>query len=203
MLKKLPEKSMEKFPVFLAHVESSLMQIKKVVNDLVASRWQEHRYKAEVELLDLQNILEDVRLTLAPQILKSKAIIKEELEISQFTFARRKLRSVIYNLLNNAIKYTPASRIPEILISAYQENEHLVISVADNGIGISKADQKSIFEKFQQLKTTSEGSGVGLYLVNTIVASANGKVTIDSEPDKGSVFKIALPAVAVNIISTQ
>lgn len=192
MLKKLPEKSMEKYPALLENVEKSLIQIKKVVNELVDTRWQKHRYQATAELLDLQNILEDVRLALAPQILESGAVIKQDIDLSEINFVRRKMRSVLYNLVNNAIKYTPANRIPEILISSYRQNGYIVISVADNGIGISKEHQQSIFEKFQRVRLSGEGSGVGLYLVNTIVASAEGKITIDSQPGKGSVFKVYL-----------
>ncbi len=192
MLRKLPEKSMEKFPELLEHVESSLKQMKKVINDLVETRWQEHRYQAANELLDIQNILEDVRLSLAPQILESGAVIHEEIGISQIRFVRRKLRSVIYNLVNNAIKYTPANRNPEIFIRSYQEGNKMVISVSDNGIGMSKAEQDSIFEKFQRVRLTGEGSGVGLYLVHTIIATAGGKITVESQPGQGSVFKVFL-----------
>lgn len=192
MLKRLPEKSMEKFPLLLKNVESSLIDIKKVVNDLVDSRWSKAYYQSAEELVDLQNILEDVRLTLATQIFESGTKIKEELSATEITFGRRKLRSVIYNLLNNAIKYTPDERSPDILIKSYEEDGFMVISVSDNGIGICKADQESIFEKFKRLTLTEEGSGVGLYLVNTIVLGSGGKITVESELGKGSVFKVFL-----------
>lgn len=183
---------MEKFPALLENVERSLTDIKKVVNELVDSRWSKQRYQSAEELVDLQNILEDVRLALAAQIQESGAIIKEDLAISEITFVRRKLRSVIYNLLNNAIKFTPANRNPEILIRSYEEDGFMVISVADNGIGISEADQESIFEKFQRISPAVDGSGVGLYLVNTIVLSSGGKITLESKLDKGSDFKVFL-----------
>ncbi|WP_068397704.1 ATP-binding protein [Pedobacter cryoconitis] len=195
MLKKLPEKKIERFPVLLENVERSLFQMKKVIGDLVDSRWQEQRYQAENELLDLQNIIEDVRLTLAPQIAEAKAsIIVKNLETSQIKFVRRKLRSVIYNLLNNAIKYAHPDRSPNILISSYQEDCYMVISFADNGMGISQENQGSIFEKFERVEGIKEGSGVGLYLVNTIVTAAGGKIIIESKEGKGSVFKVFLKA---------
>lgn len=192
MLKKLPEKSMEKYPVLLENVESSLVQMKKVVNDLVETRWEKNKYHAETELLDLQNIIEDVRLTLAGQILETKAIITQKIGISEIKFVRRKLRSVVYNLLNNAIKYTPADRKPEVLIESYQENGFMVISVCDNGIGMTGQERQFIFDKFNRVASNYEGSGVGLYLVNTIVSAAGGKITVESEPAKGSVFKVFL-----------
>ena len=193
MLKKLPVKNVEQFPVLLQNVERSLVGVKKVVNDLVDTRWQQQRYQAVEELLDIESILEDVRLTLAPQIQESNAVLEQVIEITEFSFVRRKLRSVIYNLLNNAIKYTPSGRNPRITIKTYYKDDYLVISVADNGIGISEENQERIFEKFQRVGFSNEqGSGVGLYLVNTVVAAAGGKITIESEPDKGTIFKVFL-----------
>lgn len=174
------------------NLESSVVEIKKVVSELVESHWKKHRYHSAEELLDLQNILEDVRLALAPQILESKAVITQETVLSEVTFVGRKLRSVLYNLMSNAIKYTPKDRNPEIHIKSDQEGGFIVVSVADNGIGISKADQDYIFDKFRRAKSTVEGTGVGLYLVNTILTNAGGKIKVESEPGKGSTFKVYL-----------
>lgn len=192
VLKKLPEKGMDNFPLLLQNIESSLMEMKKVVGDLIDTRWQKNKYQAKPELLDLENIIEDVKLALAPQIIEKNAVIKQEIHGSEVMFIRRKLRSIIYNLINNAINYTPPDRNPEIFIKSFLEDGFMVISVADNGIGIPKSEQQSIFEKFNRLELTTEGSGVGLYLVNTIVKLSGGKVTVESEPGKGSVFKVYL-----------
>lgn len=192
VLKKLPEKGMDNFPLLLQNIESSLMEMKKVVGDLIDTRWKKNKYQAKPELLDLHNIIEDVKLALAPQIIERNAVIRQEIHSAEITFVRRKLRSIIYNLINNAINYTPSDRNPEIFIKSFLENGYLVISVADNGIGIPKAEQQSIFEKFNRVEFTTEGSGVGLYLVNTIVKLSGGKVTVESEPGKGSVFNVYL-----------
>lgn len=193
MLKKLSDSNMDKFPLLLGHVDSSLVQMKKVISDLIDTRWQQHRYQPEEELLDLQNIVEDVRLTLSHQIQDSGAIIKQDIGISQLSFARRKLRSVLYNLISNAINYTPPERKPEIFISSFQEEDFFVISIADNGIGIAEADQEFIFKKFGRLYSNNEGSGVGLYLVKCIVDEAGGKITVSSEIGKGTVISIFIP----------
>lgn len=192
LIKKLSEKQMERFPKLLINLENSLVDMKKVVEGLMDTRLQRHRYQAAEELLDLQNIVEDVRLTLAPQIQERNVIIKLDLRDTQLTFIRRKLRSAIYNLLSNAIKYTPIDRRPEITISSKSEDGLVNICVSDNGIGISDADQKSIFKKFERIQTDVEGTGIGLYLVNTIVTSAGGKIEVESEVGKGSTFKIIL-----------
>lgn len=73
-------------------------------------------------MLDLENILEHIILTLAPQVQEFKATIKTEIGTSQITFARRKLRRIIYNLVNNAIKYSSPARSAEIVIKSYAYN---------------------------------------------------------------------------------
>jgi two-component system phosphate regulon sensor histidine kinase PhoR len=194
LLKQLPDKGMEKFPLLLQKVENSLVKMQDILGDLTDSRQHTHRYKGEEELLDFQNILEDVRLTLAPQILAAKASIKSDIQASEITFARRKLRSVIYNLINNAIKYGPVGRAPEILISTRKLDGFIEISVTDNGIGIAKEDQDKIFTKYSRIELSVEGTGIGLYLVHEIVKSGGGTITVQSEPGKGSTFTVCLKA---------
>ena len=176
----------------LENMENGLTGIKTIVENLANNRWGNQRYQAADELIDIQNIIEDVRLAIAPQVFESGAVITQNIQATELTFARRKIRSILYNLINNAIKYTPADRCPKIVISTYVEKRHFVISVKDNGIGITKKNREHIFEKFKRIKPSTEGSGVGLYLVHTIVASAGGKITIDSEPQLGTTFNIFL-----------
>lgn len=195
LLKRVPDKAMERFPVWLEKVEASLTKVKQIIFDLVQSRWHEGRYEAEEEIIDLENILEDVRFTLASQILESKAIIKTEINTSEITFARRKLRSIIYNLVNNALKYRSADRVPEIFIKSYIEDVYMVVSISDNGIGINTEHQVIIFEKYERINSSVEGNGVGLYLVKQILESSGGKITVESEIGKGSIFTAFLPLI--------
>ncbi|HKG05616.1 MAG TPA: ATP-binding protein [Pedobacter sp.] len=192
LLKKLPEKGMSRFPVLLSNVENSLVKMKDIIADLVQSRWQNKRYEALEELLDLQNILEDVRLTLAPQLKEAHAVLTFDIGPSELIFARRKLRSVLYNLVSNALKYQDGSRAPRILIKSFLKKGYLVITVTDNGIGIDKQQLRFIFEKYHRVSNDVEGNGVGLYLVKQILETAGGKVTVKSTPGEGSVFSVFL-----------
>lgn len=192
MLKKAPEKGMEKFPLLLGNLESSLVNMQHVINELTKSRWQKHRYQAVEELLNIEHIIEDVRMTLAPQINESRAIIRSDIGASEIVFVRRKLRSLLYNLVNNAVKYASPERRPEVLIKTEEEDGHMVISVIDNGEGIASENFKTIFAKYQRLSDSADGNGIGLYLVKEIVNSAEGKITVESEVGKGSIFKVSL-----------
>ena len=105
------------------------------------------------------------------------------------------ITNLIYNLLDNANKYSPEK--PKIVISTENVENGIIIKVADNGIGISKANQKKIFEKFSRIATGNvhdvKGFGLGLSYVKAIIDKHQGKISIESELKKGSVFVVYLP----------
>lgn len=190
LLKKLPEKGMEKFPVLLEKVESGVLKLQDIIKDLTDSRQFATRYKAVEELIDFEHILEDVRLTLAPQILESGAIIQADIRHSEVLFVRRKLRSIIYNLINNSIKYRASDRSPHIQITVDQEGDFTIIILNDNGRGIAAQDLDTIFNKYERFAQDVEGTGIGLYLVKEIITLAGGKIKVESNFGKGSTFTI-------------
>lgn len=192
MLKKTPEKGMIKFPALLEKIENGLHKIKGIVTELTDSRKTDQHYQSIAELLDIEQILEDVRLTLAPQILESNASIRWDITYSEILFVRRKLRSMLYNLISNSIKYRDKQRNPEILIKTFREGDFFVISVADNGRGINKEDIDKIFTKYERISRDVEGTGVGLHLVREIVNLSGGKIIVDSIPGNRTTFKIYL-----------
>src|SRR6185436_19046681 len=97
------------------------IKLQEIITELVDTRKQDHKYKAEEELINFEHILEDVRLTLTQSIRESGAVIKSEINVSEITFSRRKLRSIVYNLVSNAIKFKSPDRKPEIFIKTEQE----------------------------------------------------------------------------------
>jgi len=105
------------------------------------------------------------------------------------------LTSVVYNLLDNALKYCLIN--PEIEINLNENASRIILSVKDNGIGIAPEYRKKIFEKFFRVPTGDvhniKGYGLGLSYVESVVRSHHGTITIESEPGKGSNFIITLP----------
>lgn len=106
-----------------------------------------------------------------------------------------RIGQVLINLLNNALKYSPNCK--EIKVSSKISDDELIISVADAGIGISKTDQQKIFQRFYRVtgkdEKTFPGFGIGLFIASQIVERHNGKMSVESEPGKGSVFYFSLP----------
>jgi len=104
------------------------------------------------------------------------------------------LREVVANLVENAIKYTPKG---DVVIDVGGDNDHVVVSVADSGIGIPKEDQSHLFQKFYRVDNSATreigGTGLGLYLCRLLVEAMSGRIWVDSEFQKGSTFFVELP----------
>ncbi len=105
------------------------------------------------------------------------------------------LVTVLRNLLDNALKYTPGEK--RIAVRAYRENARVIFAVEDNGIGIATHEQKRIFRRFYQvdrrLARDAGGCGLGLSIVEFIVRAHGGAVRVQSQPGRGSTFFVALP----------
>ena len=176
-------------------ISRSATRIKEMTEEFIDIGRKSSIHYAEAELLNVENVIEDVYLALTKQIQDAGVRIQTDLRISQIYFSRRKLRSIFYNLLSNAIKYRTSEGPCEIRVRAYPENENIILEVHDNGIGIAKEKHELIFTKYYRGQHQVEGSGIGLYLVKEIILSEGGKITVDSEPGKGTVFTLHLRTV--------
>jgi signal transduction histidine kinase len=108
---------------------------------------------------------------------------------------RGKLQQIVTNLFSNACKFTKDG---EITVSAYMTEDSLIVSVADTGIGMTKAQQDRVFEAFTQAESNTGvkygGTGLGLAIVREFCSMLGGRVAVESQPDQGSSFRVTLPA---------
>ena len=103
--------------------------------------------------------------------------------------------NIIYNLIDNAIKYSPEN--PVVEVKTWNEKSRFLLSITDNGIGIEKNQQNQIFDKFYRVPTGNlhdvKGFGLGLNYVKTVVELQEGQISLESELGKGSKFTIEMP----------
>lgn len=104
---------------------------------------------------------------------------------------QEKISRIVFNLLSNALKYTPAGG--EIFVSLKDEGANLRLDVKDTGKGISQDEADKIFERFFQAKGAASGTGIGLALVKSFVELHHGEARVESEPGKGSDFIVVIP----------
>ena len=105
-------------------------------------------------------------------------------------FSRKNLRSILYNLIDNAIKYRDPTKNPEVHISLTETDTEMQLTVKDNGLGIRKEDQDKVFSMFKRFHDHTEGTGIGLYIVKKIVQNSGGNIQLESEVGKGSSFTV-------------
>ena len=149
------------------------------------------------ELIDVHEIIRDVIKNMSLQIESRGGSITTNLQANQSQIKADKVHitNLINNLLDNANKYTHET--PEIVVATENFPDGVLISIKDNGIGISKANQKKIFEHLYRVPTGNihdvKGFGLGLTYVKAIIEKHGGSISVESELKKGSKFKVFLP----------
>jgi len=164
---------------------------------LQSARMEKGEMQLNRELTDLHEILSEVIRNIGIQIeIKDGQIIKDfNARNSMVEVDRMHLVNVVQNLMDNANLYTPVK--PQIIVSTRDANDGVIFSIQDNGIGISKADQKKIFEKLYRVPEGNihnfKGFGLGLSYVKFVVEQHGGTIRLESELKKGTKFDIFLP----------
>lgn len=168
----------------------------QVENVLRISKLEKNEIELTKESIDMHQIIQTAVDHLQLIAKEREADIKLNLQ-AQRSFSsvnQDHMTNVIINLIDNALKYSLDK--PKISISTVNDNNEIVIKISDNGIGMSKAVQKRIFEKFFREHTGDihnvKGHGLGLAYVQKIIEEHDGKVFVESEKDKGSTFAIRL-----------
>ncbi|MEO6631256.1 MAG: PAS domain-containing sensor histidine kinase, partial [Mucilaginibacter sp.] len=181
-------------------VSSSLQQLKrleKLIADLLdVSKISAGKMTYDTSRFDMKDLVDEV--TQSVQLSNNS----HQLEIKSNPSAmldgdRYRLEQVLTNFLNNAIKYSPGAG--EVIINSTIQNDGLVVSVQDFGIGIEKDNLTKLFERFYRVDNTAmkyEGLGLGLYVSAEILTRHNGNFWIESELGKGSTFYFRLPFIA-------
>jgi PAS domain S-box-containing protein len=142
----------------------------------------------------LAQVVQDVRLDLMPALAAAHTQLTVEIDSELVvSFSPANLRSIVYNLLGNAVKYRATDRSSQVQLRAEQTPQAVVLTVQDNGLGMSEVQQRQLFGLFQRLHTHVEGTGVGLYITKRLVENAGGTIHVHSQPNVGSTFTVTFP----------
>jgi len=181
---------------FLEMIESEATRLAKIVDQiLLAGQLDADAVEFELVECDLEEVAAGVIDSAA---LHLPASISLDLSVDGAAPIRcdeNKLRQVLVNLVDNAVKYSPEGGRVELRVRS--ENGSCLIEVADEGLGIPADERERIFEKFYRLDPQQTqgvgGSGLGLYICRELVERMNGRLRVESEPGKGSRFTVELP----------
>ncbi|QKG51846.1 PAS domain-containing protein [Hymenobacter sp. BRD67] len=173
----LPVKNLLPGPVssILMMLDKSVERFQRTIEQLsdVAKLQREHGLASTPVLL--APVVRDVSLDLASMLRTTGAQLTVDLA-DQLTvrFLEKNLRSLVYNLLSNALKYRAPDRVPQVTILAQPDGRYVRLTVQDNGLGIDPVGQRKLFGLFERLHSHVEGSGIGLFMVKKMVENAGG-----------------------------
>lgn len=179
----------------LQMVQRNALSLQQLVGSILDFRKiQNGKMELSLSRFDLPEALQQWTGDFAMTAQRKK--IQLHLDTSHFSSAdvvadKEKLARIVFNLLSNALKYTPAGGF--IHVSLADEGERLRIEVKDSGKGIDKEELTKVFERFFQAKGAASGTGIGLALVKSFVELHHGEVRVESEPGKGTCFIVLLP----------
>ncbi len=190
LTKKLAAKADNTEDTLLQMIEASVDKFKKTIDDLTEITKAQKAVNEQTDFLLFEDIMQDVLVDIEPLIEEAGGVIHLDFKVPGVKYARKNLRSILYNLVSNAIKYRSPDRKVEVHISTVPVNGYILLSVQDNGLGIDPGQQHKLFTMFKRLHSHVEGTGIGLYIIKRIIDNNGGFIELDSQPDKGSIFKV-------------
>lgn len=178
-------------------VQKSMKGLKTLVMDLTElPKVNDKSIEDTKEVVSLEDILNDIFTSISDLILKNEPVLVTDFQITSVKISPKEIRSILFNLISNAIKYRSEERKPEIHISFKysQDNKSLVLQVKDNGTGIKKEDIPNVFTPFKRFHKVGHGLGLGMSVVKQTVEKNGGSILVESEYGKGTIFTIILPS---------
>ena len=182
------------FRKWVETIQRTSTTLKDLVNDFTQHIRIWNDGPAEDGPVNISSTFEDVTLSLREEIQDHQVRIDTRFEVKEVIFQRSDLRSILYNLLNNAIKYRKTGVPLQITVSTEKEDRQIVFSVCDNGMGIAPEHQRSIFKERIRINHDTEGTGMGLYIISRMLERRGDRIEVQSTPGHGSTFKVYIAA---------
>jgi PAS domain S-box-containing protein len=187
----------EKQKRFVARISEGARHLSLLINDILdLSKIEAGRIDLSIQQFAVEPSIQEILLSVRPIAESKKLTLAADIDSGLTIQAdQTRFRQVIYNLLSNALKFTPEGG--RVTVEASAVDDFLRVRVSDTGVGILPEEMANIFEKFHQAGPTTkgirEGTGLGLAITKRLVELHGGKVSVESELEKGSQFTVELP----------
>ncbi|MHB8781248.1 MAG: sensor histidine kinase [Candidatus Geothermincolia bacterium] len=167
---------------------------RRVSNLLELSRIESRRIELRREAVQVESLLRDIGEELEQENPGHRIFLNFPLGFPAIDADPEKLEIVLFNLVENSIKYSPPGAAVEVKGRA--EGDRVIIQVIDEGVGIAEEERQAIFQPFKrgEERLQTRGMGLGLYIVDSFVKAHGGEISVDGRPGKGSIFTLRLPS---------
>ena len=188
---------------FVGHIKESSRHLLALIDDILdLSKIEAGRLDLKFESFPLDGAVDEVLSTLRPLAAAKEIELTTDLSPDLWLNADRvRVKQILYNLLSNAIKFTPGRG--SVRLAATPIAQEVQVSIIDTGIGIPGEEHEAIFETFHRRSAPTqqacEGTGLGLSITKLLVEQHGGKISVESEPDKGSQFHLSLPRIGSQV----
>ncbi|MDQ4140699.1 MAG: HAMP domain-containing histidine kinase [Bacteroidota bacterium] len=173
--------------------KNSVNRLKRTISDLTQIIKSQQMAPEAPEPVKLSQVLQEIQIELSREISATRAHVHFQLQAQEVLFSRIHLRSILFNLFSNAIKYRAPDRVPEVNFSAEPVKGGVLIRVTDNGLGLTEQQQTKLFTIFKRFHSHVDGSGIGLYIVKRILENSGGHIQVSSKVGTGTCFTLFIP----------
>jgi hypothetical protein len=184
---KVPEKRI------VDKIQQSVVRVQGTIKTLTEVISLEKNPYDDVELISITDVLNEIIFENEELINRFHLKINREIHHPEFEYSRNGFKSILYNLITNAAKYSSPERMPEASVRTFLDEEtgRMVLEVVDNGLGIDlNRHQNRLFKMFKRLHDHVEGSGIGLYSIKQLIERKGGSLEVESQLNVGSTFRI-------------
>lgn len=177
---------------FLNGLSLSVAGLDSVIKDINTILQVKQEINEKKEVINFSKLVEDIKRSIGNLVDNQDIIIKTDFsEVEEMYSLKGYIHSIFYNLITNSIKYRKPKEQAIIEIKSQKENENIVLTFKDNGLGMDmKTKGDKVFGLYKRFHSHVEGKGMGLFMVKTQIESLGGKISISSELNKGTQFKI-------------
>jgi signal transduction histidine kinase len=182
---------------FVGHILQDARHLLELINEILdISKIESGRLELKYEQFDFASCIDEVLAGIRQHAVAKNISLESRNSFQGNLYADRvRVKEIFYNLLNNAVKFTPEGGT--VWIEAMTDNTNLEVLVCDTGIGIPENEQSAIFDKFYQIENAMgrarEGTGLGLAITKHLIEIHQGSISVDSYPGQGSKFKVIFP----------